>query len=465
MLSVATRIRAVARGELDCARGPRRAQPRTRLGRPVRSRWLALCALFALDLGCSSEPQEQRGPQVRAGSSAVPSAGAGGNGGSAGRSGSADNPNGAPRPTLPELDAAIVTSDEDGGSEDCDAGMFCEARGPDGDCGSERVETDTKTVQKPGNALVIYDRSGSMDADWNGQPKYQAAGNAIIAALDPLKSLLTIGGVFFPSVDPASCICQVANPLHWIPGPGACCLNGIENSCFVSDIAQTDQFNFATAESYITALPNLWRLEMSAGTPLQAGIQRGAEALASTQLDGPVVVIVMTDGEPNCDTDPQFVLDQVTTWRSAGIDTHVIGLPGAQEAADLLNQLAMAGGTGQYVDPSNAMELETRLRTILTSTIRAGFDSCTFPLDKKTEVPEKLHLVIREDGKDKDVPRDLSADPAWGEDAGWTINAEGDTVELTGRLCELAKNGAYEALRFNYGCIDLPPPDPPIGPM
>lgn len=455
----AAQRQAAARGELVC--GPR-GGTRTRPARARDLRWLAICALLALDAGCALEPSEQRALQGRSAGAAALGAGAGGNGGSAGRSGSTDNPDAALRPTLPALDAAVI--DEDAG-DGCDAGVFCEARGPDDKCGSERVETDTMTIQKPGNALVIYDRSGSMDADWNGQPKYQAAGNAIIAAIEPLQALLTIGGVFFPSVDPASCVCQVANPLHWIPGPGACCLNGIENSCFVSDISQVDQFNFAAAGDYITALPNLWRLEMSAGTPLQAGIQRGAEALANTQLDGPVVVIVMTDGEPNCNTDPQYVLDQVTTWRSAGIDTHVIGLPGAQEAADLLNRVAMAGGTGQYVDPSNAMELENRLRTILTSTIRAGFDSCTFQLDKPTVVPEKLHLVIREDGQDKDVPRDLSGDPNWGDAAGWTINAAGDTVELTGKLCELAMGGAYEALRFDYGCVDLPPPDPPIGPM
>jgi hypothetical protein len=429
---------------------------------PAQSlRWL-WSVLVLLGSGCSSDDRQERDPQTQDNSGAANSASSGR--GAGGRLGSSDNPDGSMRPTLPERDAALSSGDEDGG-DGCDAGMFCAPRGPDGNCGSERVETDVETIQKPGNALVIYDRSGSMDADWNGRPKYEAAGSAIIAALEPLKSLLTIGGVFFPSIDPSVCACNVIDPSHWIPGPGACCLNGRQNSCYVTEITEPDQFNFSAADAYIQGLPNLWRMESAGGTPLQAGIQRGAEALASTQLEGPVVVIVMTDGEPNCDTDPTTVLNQVASWRSAGIDTHVIGLPGAQEAADLLNQVAMLGGTSQYVDPSDSMELENRLRAILTSTIRAGFDSCTFNLDEKTEVPEKLHLVIREDGKDKDVPRDLSGDPNWGDDAGWTINAGGDTVELTGRLCELAKLGAYEALRFDYGCVELPPPDPPIGPM
>jgi hypothetical protein len=425
----------------------------------------ALAALILI--GCSADAMEGRNPLRPQGGAPSPAAGSGGKGGMGPKAGSSgigvDNPDAPKPPMLPVVDASMADADVD--ADQCEAGTFCDPKGPDGDCGSERVDSDVKTVQLPGNVLVIYDRSGSMDAAWNGTPKYQAAGDAIIAAITPLKALLTVGGVFFPSVDMTGCACNVANPLHWIPGPGACCLNGVGNSCVVTDINQPDQVKFGPADAYITALPMQWRLQMANGTPLQAGIQRGAEALAATTLDGPVSVIVITDGEPNCNTDAAAVLTQVTTWKTAGINTHVIGLPGAQAAADVLNRIAQAGGTDKYVDPTNVMELETKIRSILTSTIRAGFESCTFNLDKKTEVPEKLHLVIRENGMDKDVPRDLSGDPNWGADAGWSINSEGDTVELKGRLCELAKEGTYEALRFDYGCVELPPPDPPIGPM
>lgn len=419
-------------------------------------------------LACSADGATGR-PQLgaAAGRGAPPPAAgskASGGGGGTGATLSTDNPD-AIMPTLPDTTtpkAPVSMNDEDAGA--CEEGKFCEPKGPDGDCGSERVDTDLETVQKPGNVLVIYDRSSSMDADWNGTPKYQAAGNAIISALAPLKDLLTIGGVFFPSIDPNICACNVADPLHWIPGPQACCLNGIGNSCFVSDIAQSDQIKFGPASAYIDALPMLWRLMMANGTPLQNGVTRGAEALANATLEGPVAVILMTDGEPNCNTDVAAVTQQVQMWKDKDIPTHVIGLPGAQDAADILNMLAVTGGTEKYVDPANVMELEAKIRSILTSTIRAGFDTCTFHLDKDTMVPEKLHLVITEGGKDKDVPRDLSGQPNWGAGAGWNINKEGNTVELTGRLCDLAKEGAYQSVRFDYGCVDLPPPEPPIGP-
>jgi len=418
--------------------------------------------LLACIVACSAKSVSERpNPGSAAGSGALPTAGSSGNG--TGGKLSTDNPDIIPTlPNTPPVMTPTTMLDDDAGA--CEEGKFCQPKGPDGDCGSERVDTDLKQVQKPGNVLVIYDRSGSMDADWNGTPKYQAAGNAIIAALTPLKDLLTIGGVFFPSVDPNGCACNVADPFHWIPGPGACCLNGIGNSCFVSDIAQPDQIKFGPAGDYITSLPMQWRLAMANGTPLQNGVVRGAEALAAATLDGPVAVILMTDGEPNCMTDVNAVTAQVQQWKDKGIFTHVIGLPGAQDAATILNTIAMTGGTEKYVDPTNVMELETKIRSILTSTIRAGFDSCTFHLDEDTMVPEKLHLVITEGGKDKDVPRDLSGQTNWGAGAGWNINKEGNTVELTGRLCELAKEGVYESVRFDYGCVDLPPPEPPIGP-
>jgi uncharacterized protein YegL len=268
-----------------------------------------------------------------------------------------------------------------------------------------------------------------------------------------------VGGVFFPSAnvgDPA-CLdgCNPINPAHWIPGPGACCLNDVTSACGVNSIDKGDQLNFATADSFIAGLPMQWHLAGASGTPLEAGLARAAEAIQQHKFTDPLVVIVMTDGEPNCSTDDQRVLDQIKAWKAANIATHVVGLPGAQDAADLLNMMALAGGTDKYIDPQNAQELEQRLRTVISSTVRAGFDSCTFHLNPKAEVPEKLHLIVTQNGMESDVPRDLT------KDASWNVNAAGDQVDLVGGLCDLAKTGTFEGLRFVFGCIDVPPYVPP----
>jgi uncharacterized protein YegL len=346
------------------------------------------------------------------------------------------------------------------GGDGCEEGKYCPPQEPDSnDCGKIELKTDLKTVLKPGNVMVVFDRSGSMEADWSGAPKYKKAGDALIAAIEPLKDNLKIGGIFFPSAGVGDMNCpNGCNPIdafHWIPGPGACCLNGVAQACDVNPIDKSDQLNFGPAQDFITGLPMQWRLAGANGTPLEAGVTRAAEAISANKFTDPLLVIIMTDGEPNCGTDAGRVLTQVQTWKMAGIATHVIGLPGAQGAADLLNNLAQAGGTDKYIDPADPAELETRLRAVISSTVRAGFESCSFQLDQKTEVPEKLHLIVTQNGKDSDVPRMVS------KDSSWKVNAEGDHVELEGQLCELAKNGSFEGLRFVFGCVDVPPYVPP----
>ena len=367
-----------------------------------------------------------------------------------------------PPPPPPAVDAG----------DGCEVGKFCAPTEPDPtDCGKLELKTTTKTITMPGNVIVIYDRSTSMEMDWNGTPKFQAAGNAIIAALTPLKDLLTVAAEFFPSVDPKAAAgdpncpmgCNVADPFHWIPGPGACCLNiaaNLPDTCYVTPITSMDQIPFGPADNFISQAPMLWRFPPNGvgQTPLEGGVVQAAMAISNTKLEGTTNVIIITDGEPNCGTNPQNVLNQVTMWQQAGIATHVVGLPGSQGAADVLNQIAQAGGTMTYIDPKDPQELEMRLSAVLKSTVRQGFESCTFKLDPKAEAPEKLHLLVTQNGMESDVKRDLS------KDAHWKINDAGDQVDLEGQLCDLAKDGTFESLRFVFGCVEAPPlpPPPPI---
>jgi hypothetical protein len=137
----------------------------------------------------------------------------------------------------------------------------------------------------------------------------------------------------------------------------------------------------------------------------------------------------------------------------------VIGLPGVQgNGPGVLNDLAAAGGTGSYITTDDAAALELKLREIATQTVQSGFDSCEIVINPPAEVPDKLHLVVTEGGVDQNVARDLSAD------ASWNVSADGALVTLEGRLCDDATGGRFEALRFEFGCVDLPPlaPPPPL---
>ena len=51
------------------------------------------------------------------------------------------------------------------------------------------------------------------------------------------------------------------------------------------------------------------------------------------------------------------------------------------------------------------------------------------------------------------------------KDAHWSINAAADEVTLEGQLCDFAKDGTFDAIRFVFGCVTAPPLDPPPPPV
>ncbi len=372
---------------------------------------------------------------------------------SEGMFGNSTAPTMAPLPDLPE-DAL-----------ECEVGVFCESMDPDpDDCGSLTLEGDVEVVEKPGNVLLVFDRSGSMDQDWNGQARWQAAGTAIDNALAPLADKLTVGSVFFPSPDPGTDTGQCIDPT------GIACifvpdLTIGSGTCAVNQISAEDQIDFTLGPDFLTQLTGggggggtpKYAPVGGGRTPLSEGLAEAQLALQSATLDGEVTVVVITDGAPNCGWDEGLATQIITDWQAAGIKTYVVGLPGVDaDAEGILNRLASAGGTNMYLTPNDAATLEQELINIVQETVSAGFDSCTINLDPAAEVPDKLHLVVSEGGDESAVPHVYDN----GEDA-WTISDDGSVVELLGDTCTAATDGIYTSIRFEFGCVELPPAMPP----
>ena len=357
-------------------------------------------------------------------------------------------------------------------ADGCEVGKFCAPKGPDGDCGSLTLEAEVETIQKPGNVLLVFDTSGSMAEQWNGKMRWEHAGEAIKNALAPISGMLKVGSVFFPRSDPnAMPVC--------VDPTGIACLfvplfvNG--GTCGVTPITANDQINFLPGSEFLTKFGTAVASGgMTMGmanaappyapvpggrTPLKEGLMQAQTALASGKLEGITSVIVITDGDPNCAWDANAARQIVMDWRTKNINTYVIGLPGTTGSGDaVLNDLAMTGGTGAYLKPTDAAALEMKLREIATETVRSGFDTCEIKLNPSAEAPEKLHLVVTEDGMKADVKRDLA------DDYKWNISDDGSMVTLEGRLCDDATGGRFEAIKFEFGCVDVPPlpPPPPV---
>lgn len=350
----------------------------------------------------------------------------------------------------------------DGAAGDgCVDGMRCAAKGPDGDCGSLTLKAKVETIEHPGNVLLVFDTSASMNEKWNGPSRWEQAGTAIKNALMPLQDMLTIGTVFFPRADPnAPAVCVDPTGITCIFVPGLVLPSG---SCGVTPITSADQINFAPGPQFLTTFNTMnngappYAPVPGGFTPLKEGLMQAQAAIAGGMLTGLTSVVVITDGDPNCEWDEGVARQIVTDWHTNGINTYVVGLPGTTGAGDsVLNALAMAGGTGAFITPTDSAALEAKLREIATETVMSGFDSCEIEIDPPAEAPEKLHLIVTEGGMPQDVLKDLA------EDYRWEISADGSKVTLQDRLCDDATGGRFEAIRFEFGCVDIPPlPKPP----
>jgi hypothetical protein len=178
-------------------------------------------------------------------------------------------------------------------------------------------------------------------------------------------------------------------------------------------------------------------------TPLTEALQQAREALAGASLAGSTTVVVVTDGEPNCAWDAAAAQQIMRDWRSAGIETLVIGLPGTGEgAASVLDELAEAGGNAPFL-LGDSFTLQVKLSEILEGDQRA-VQSCVITLDESVNASQ-LHLLVSLSGRIHQVPRDL------GDGAGWSL--DGSVVELTGQLCAAAQEGRFQQLFFELGCV------------
>jgi von Willebrand factor type A domain len=295
----------------------------------------------------------------------------------------------------------------------------------DGDaCGSVMLKTHTQ----PGNIVVVFDQSDSMKQPFTAgsPPKWQVAEDALVAAITPIQGILSGGAIFFPTQATGN-TCSLVDPIGTPP-----------------------QIPIQAGPAFITAFQGHftapgWSLIL--GTPLKLGLQEADKALPDpSPLMGARAVVVITDGAPTCDTKQANILAPVQAMFTRGIKTYAIGLPGSAGAANLLNAIAMAGGTTSYLSPSDPMALQMAISQIASSTI----DQCTITLDPPPMDKSKVHLIVTDamNPKGYEIMETDAGD-------GWELSADGTTATLLGAVCAKAKAGGYITIDFVYGC---PPP-------
>lgn len=345
-------------------------------------------------------------------------------------------------------------------------GSRCGPAVPDaGLCGNEILPTQ----QDRPNLYFVVDASGSMSDPFSGsslQSKYSAAVQAIAAVLQQIGHRVSYGAALFPIDNGSDCGLVGTEVFPTQAGDSVICsINGK-----MGDV-------LTNLESVLD------HRRPGGGTRLSATLSALKSTL--TALPGKTVVILATDGAPNCNPDascgpelcelnlagyqfsngtvcegtfnccdPMLVadgnlncVDSVATnaalsdLLSNGIATYVIGLPSSDPVLGaVLDSMAISGGTARDTSPRyyEADDPQTLADTLLAIATKVAV-SCTIALD---DAPPTWSLVNVYFDSQR-VPQ--SADNGWQQ-------LDDHTLEITGTYCTTLQTGNVYQVQVTAGC-------------
>jgi hypothetical protein len=231
----------------------------------------------------------------------------------------------------------------------------------------------------------------------------------------------------------------------------------------------------------LSLIEALGQLDASGGTPTAATLDALLPKLSS--FAGKTFAILATDGGPNCNDsatctsasctyniesdegctptgpdccdpsngglaiaclDAQPTLDAVTAFATAGVPVYVMGVPGSEPYANLLDELATAGGTARASEPlyyAVTTADETALYQAMSSIAAKVTGSCTLTLDAVPPDPGWVNVFL-----------DGTAIAQAGAN-GWTLS--GKTVTILGTSCASILDGDVLDVRVVAGCPTL----------
>ncbi len=319
---------------------------------------------------------------------------------------------------------------------------------------------DQPLIANPPNLYFVLDRSASMNDDDKWETIIVVLGQLIID-LGPRGNL---GAAVFP--DPGGAQADTCSP-------------GIEVFPPRRGDSPAGQPG-PTSEALLSVLGHISAL---GGTPTAATLTDLASHIES--LPGQTYVILATDGGPNCNSmaicdtancqpnienavgcpvagpncctsaanggsdsclDGDPTIAAVQALAANGISVYVVGVPGSEPYAQLLDELAMAGKTARGSEPQYYA---------VTTADQAAFQAALFKI--AATVTSSCTLALN------DVPPDPTAVNVFFDEQpiaqagpdGWTLN--GTTVTILGNSCAEMQNGDVLDVRVVAGCPTFSP--------
>ena len=316
--------------------------------------------------------------------------------------------------------------------------------------------------------LVMMDDSGSMN-DNNKWTQVATAMKAFFA--DPAAAGVRVGLRLFPSDQPTAGCTNTVCDMNQNAAITACSTALVDIAELTAAPAPADTQE-AKLLAAIPANPQPKGGRTSGGTPTYAALQ-GAEniavAYAAQHPSEKVVVVFVTDGQPNgCDENighiAKIASDTLATHKIA---TYAIGVLGSELAT--MNQIAVAGGTTKGIMIGGADGATTE-RDLLAAfgDIKSKNVSCDFAVP-----PPPANLMLSFDnvnvnytpgsGQLSTLPR-VKDTAACGTTGGWYYdnNNAPTQIHLCANTCTTVQGDAGAKLQVLFSCMEsqgfVPPP-------
>jgi hypothetical protein len=223
------------------------------------------------------------------------------------------------------------------------------------------------------------------------------------------------------------------------------------------------------------------------GTPTAVTLETAKPYLDGVTDGLDKYVLLATDGAPNCDptaafegcrctgmvtpgapcsTDWWCLNDQNTIAAAealylAGYRVYVLGIGDSMEWGDVMDAIAFAGGTGQYI-PADSQEFEDKLTEIV-----GGIMTCEFDVDWESlppltnKDPDKVNFFCKQNQDEPNIK-----DPAKGTvnvipgnpdcangKTGWTWTDDTNTaIKMCEDECTKLKSGGCPVITAEFGC-------------
>lgn len=306
-------------------------------------------------------------------------------------------------------------------------------------CGAEVHQAQTKYPL----IYFVIDRSGSMaelDPD-TGETRLSRVQEAASDMVTSLGSLVRVGAAMYPDTS-------------------------VTEDCVTGE--QVFEPQVGAGSAFADAID----LDPFGGTPTAATLEAIAPIVA--EFAGPRAVILATDGAPNCNEaascgpsecmvnifgqcpsgncceppagTPLNCVDRapsilaVKALADAGTDVYVIGIPGTELFAGVLNQMAAVGGAAQENAETSYYKVDDLDALAgLFKEIAGNLVSCSFTLGDAPETQGMTNVYFDE----VVVPQDAQNGWVW---------VDGDTIEIVGSACEQLKDGQVKDIQFVSGC-------------